>query len=524
MELNALNQVLDEVTKCQERGIHPLHRKLRDAGLLSGYRDRDKHRIRVIRRLLQDLHPHPITSVVYDIFNDMSGDGHTSQSNYKFVNRYLKTNPRYFEVRDVEGGVREVYGKKELIDLILDGITQKSGGTVSGFNRSNAQNLISKYTELTDPGRRILAEELSSYVERIDNYRLWFEAEYLDIRDSGPDSEIFRIPYATRFNSKKRTAKSFAQFNQALEFAREEYSNAVFMTLTTDPKQHESISDMADSISRNWNRLRSWMRYDSQNPNRPNQDFEYIKTLEFSEKGYPHLHVLAFDVETRGGKPYLIEKGLLSDRWDDLGQGEIVDLQSLVYESDLGDGYEVEEGFIAYSEAESGKSTGSGGSEDDSEIQSQTVGQYLGKYMSKTLGAIDKIPTWSSDSSEEEDSDSEDSGSEEDSDIGLSEIAKIGLYFSTQKKIFTKSQEIQEHISSYGDEETDDSDAETGKFVKIEFLGCYRIGDEPYRLSVESEPLSLAWLNKHKLSSSASAENSEGVPPPSEELSDFVPG
>jgi hypothetical protein len=107
----------------------------------------------------------------------------------------------------------------------------------------------------------------------------------------------------------------------------------------------------------------------------------------------------------------------------------------------------------------------------------------------------------------------------------LSEVAKIGLYFATQKKIFTKSQEIQEHISSYGeDEETDDSDAETAKFVRIEFLGCYKIGQEPYRLAVESEPLSLAWLNKHKLSSSASAENSEGVPPPSEELSDFVPG
>lgn len=516
MELSCLNQVLDEVEKCQEQGIHPLHRRMRKAGLLKGYRDRDKHRIRVIRRLLQDLHPHPIASVVYDIFNDMSGDGHTSQSNYKFVNRYLKANPQYFEVKDVDGGVREVHAKKELIDLILDGITQKSGGTVSGFNRSNAQNLISKYTELTDPGRRILAEELSSYVERIDNYRLWFEAEYLDIRDSGPDSEIFRIPYATRFNSKKRTAKSFAQFNQALEFAREEYSNAVFMTLTTDPKQHESISDMADSISRNWNRLRSWMRYDSQNPNRPNQDFEYIKTLEFSEKGYPHLHVLAFDVETRGGKPYLISKNMLSRKWNQLGQGKIVDLQTLVYNSDLGEDYSVDDGFINYAESE--KSQSSGGSGGD--IVKQTAGQYLGKYMSKTMGAIDKIPTWSSDSS-----DSDDSGSEEDSDIGLSEVAKIGLYFATNKKIVTKSQEIQEHISSYSeDEETDDSDAETAKFIKIEFLGCYRIGDEPYRLSVESEPLSLEWLNRHKLCVGRSPDESGGVPPPSEELSDFVPG
>jgi hypothetical protein len=438
---------------------------------------------------------------VSEVFEDISRERFNYQANYKFVKRYIEANPDFFEVRDPESGVQEVYAKKRTIDLILDGITQKSGGTVSGFNRSNAQNLISKYTELTDPGRRILAEELSSYVERIDNYRLWFEAEYLDTRASGPDSEIFRIPYATRFNSEKRTAKSFAQFNQGLEYARQNYDNAVFMTLTSDPKKHDSIADMADSISKNWNRLRSWMKYDSQDPNRPNQSFEYIKTLEFSKKGYPHLHVLAFGVESRGGKPYLISKNMLSNKWDSLGQGSIVDLQPLVYESDLGDGYEVEEGFIAYSEAESEKSTVSGGSEDDSEIQLQTVGQYLGKYMSKTLGAIDKIPTWSSDSSA-------DSGSEEDSDsIELSEVAKIGLYFATQKKIFTKSQEIQEHISSYSeDEETDDSDAETAKFVRIEFLGCYKIGDEPYRLSVESEPLSLEWLNRHKLCAARSPE------------------
>lgn len=537
VNLDWVDTVIEEIEECQVDGICIPHKKLRSAGLLTGYRERDKHRIYVLEHLLTNLCPQPIPSVVYDVFNnntDINDSAYSSESNYKFVNRYLKAHSSdFFHIRDVESGVREVYAKRELLDLILDSITVENQGSLTGFNRSNAQNWISQFSELTPGRRRVLAEELSEYVESINAHRLWFEVNYrgnLDISHakSLPDSETFSLPYKTRFNSEKRLAKSFAQFNQGLEFAREEYSNAVFLTLTTDPKKHESISEMADAISKNWSRLRSWMSYESQDERRPNlSNFDYIKTLEFTEKGYPHLHVLLFDMPVnKNGKPYLCPKNMLSNRWDELGQGRIVDMQSLTYDSNLGEEYDPEEGFIDYSESQKSTSETDLDEGDESEtdnISRQTAGQYLGKYLSKSYGAMSSISQWSPDGSEDSSSSdgSEDVGEDNDS-ISTSEIAKIALYFATRKKIWTKSQAIQEHISSYDDDDDeDDSDAEPPKFVEIEFIGCYRKGREPYRLLVESEQLCPEWLNKHKLSSSAGAENSESVPPPAE-MSDFA--
>jgi hypothetical protein len=527
MNLDWVDTVIEEIEECQRDGIHPIHSKLRNAGLLTGYRERDVHRIYVLEHLLnRNTCPQGIAYMTDNLLKDVTSEDYSYMSNYKFLSRYIKSNPEYFDLREPESsrkGNNAAYAKQKTIDLILGGITQKSysqgtgnGGSLSGTNRACCQNLISKYTEVTDLGRRILANQLSSYVNRINEYNLYFEARYLDKRVSNDKSEIFRVPYETRFNSESRTNHMYARFNDALDYARDTYDNAVFFSLTSDPKRFDSIDEMADAISQNWNRLRSWMRYDSQNPDRPNCDFQYIKTLEFSEKGYPHLHVLAFDVPTRGGKPYLIRKGLLSNRWNELGQGKIVQMDALKYCDNLGDGYTVDEGFINYAEIEEA-------SESDSadEIQSQTAGQYVGKYVSKTFGAIDSIEDYSV-PSESDETGSECSADDEiDNPISTAEMAKIALYFATNKKILTYSQEFREHVSEYYDEDDDEDENDLSEFVRIEFLGCYRWGDEPYRLSVESEPLSLEWLNKHKISSSAPAENAESVPPPAE-MSDFA--
>ncbi|WP_241432648.1 MULTISPECIES: hypothetical protein [Haloarcula] len=86
---------------------------------------------------------------------------------------------------------------------------------------------------------------------------------------------------------------------------------------------------------------------------RPRDRPDYIKALEFTERGYPHLHVLFFDVLTRDEDvmPWLCDKPEVAVKWADYGQGEIVDVYPLTYLDDL-DSLDPEfqsgEGFVGW--------------------------------------------------------------------------------------------------------------------------------------------------------------------------------
>jgi hypothetical protein len=70
---------------------------------------------------------------------------------------------------------------------------------------------------------------------------------------------------------------------------------------------------------------------------RPRERLEYLKVLEWTNNGYPHLHVLFSDPPAResDGMPWLIDKAELSERWEHYGAGKVVDTYPLVYRDDL---------------------------------------------------------------------------------------------------------------------------------------------------------------------------------------------
>jgi hypothetical protein len=70
---------------------------------------------------------------------------------------------------------------------------------------------------------------------------------------------------------------------------------------------------------------------------RPRESLEYLKVLEFTENGYPHLHALFADPPRResDGMPWLMDKAELSHRWEQYGMAKVVDLYPMVYRDDL---------------------------------------------------------------------------------------------------------------------------------------------------------------------------------------------
>jgi hypothetical protein len=484
----------------------------RDAGdYMAELTTRDADRARIVKRLSAAPEGLMVRTLVSEVVKGQRVsecerfDG--SDADYQFVYRFVtaleENDPALVDCETVDG-LKRVVPTIGLLDLISEGITQtNSQSDAQLYDRQFAELLLQRAGEVSSRGRETLESSLQRYIDRIEDYRLLFDVQMVG-RRGGATTERMTKDYKTRFNSQGRIRKQWARFNQSLEHAYDRYDNAVLMTLTTDPGTTDdpdrpdprSLWEMIrgpngdDGISHNFNRLLSFMDSDpstiadsrgeftAEYPHatgRPRKRPPYLKALEFSEKGYPHLHVLMFDVPTRhDGMPYLIDKQELSDKWSDYGQGQIVDLYPLTFRDDLdelegqpfgtktvpledddGETEQVEmpiqEGFVDWyrygshdldddeiaARARSHDLIEFHVSEDDDSqesMQQKTAGSYLGKYLSATFGALldageesydgdgyaDKISTW-----------------------------KLGMYWATNKRFWSVSRDIQKGIERH---------------------------------------------------------------------------
>ncbi len=127
------------------------------------------------------------------------------------------------------------------------------------------------------------------------------------------------IPYQTRFNTESRARSSVDRLETALETATERHNSAVVLTLTTDTKRFESVSEAADGLSKAKGRLMSWLATDYQLGHRPDN----LSVLEFTEAGLPHLHLVFFGVS------WVAPQSQISAKWDDYGQGSVVRVRTV---------------------------------------------------------------------------------------------------------------------------------------------------------------------------------------------------
>ena len=440
--------------------------------------ERDEQRVRIAKFLAEHPEGTPLTHVVSYAVKGVSpeqcerveGSDADYQFAYRFVNDLAEPEEPY--VRKSEpSGVLMVTPTLRLLDLITEGITQTANADDLLYDREFLRNRLSMVDSVDDRLRDLLEDGFTSYLNRIEDYRLLFDVYMVDSRGAESTRRMTKR-YKTRFNDQGRISKQFARFNDALEYGYEHAENAVLCTLTTDPKRQDSLLDGIESINENFNRLLSYFdsdpstkgdtrdegtvgwrpELDDEVTGRPRNRPEYIKALEFSDKGYPHLHVLFFDVPTRDkdGMPWLCDKGEVKAKWTDYGQAEIVDMYPLVYRDDLADlepEFQSDEGFVdwyRFGDHDHGEAWIRDRTQahdliefgDDADEMEATAGGYLGKYLSVTFGSL----LDATESFEEPDD------AERETYADKAATWKLALYWATNRRFWSCSKAITEGI------------------------------------------------------------------------------
>ncbi len=200
-------------------------------------------------------------------------------------------------------------GRRAYVDLIRGRLAPKQNSNHeenSGFlsYRLLAEDLVRDELFLNDDKYLELEELFTQYLESID-------AKVIVLRHREEREKFALLGYKTRFTDEKRRRKLLARYDHAWRYATKHFRNGVFLTLTTDPSRFSSIYEATMAISWAWNSFMSWLQ------KRLGRRPPYIKVLEFTQKGLPHLHVVFFDVG------YLADHEEITEEWNRLGQGII---------------------------------------------------------------------------------------------------------------------------------------------------------------------------------------------------------
>ena len=391
----------------------------------------------------------PIQQVVTDVFGD---DGDDSKICARTARRFFERYPELFKT-DSRGDMTWVQPRLGCFKSVNLRQQYASGKTSVGRGDDSNPSPNSSKTVATDSGGdqdlhiggddgagKYAKERTQSY---LDNYLMvdsdsvkksllkQFATGKAGTEDKwqifrrlrGSGDPYLRLPYKTRFNDDSRARSIRLTFEQALERAGNRYNRAVVLTLTTDPKRHDGLSDALESLSDNKARLMSWLSTDYQLGHRPAN----LTALEFTESGLPHLHVVLFGVA--GG----ISQKQLSEKWRGYGQASVVDLRQAKTTH-----------------------TGTQWRLHDDDAGTQTLRQYLGK-------AIRGLQTVASADAEE---------LRDRIDAGDVSLWKQALYWATERQYVTCSPSLRAS--------NDDGDGDSLPAIKIwEFVGVARAEEIP---------------------------------------------
>ncbi len=264
--------------------------------------DRAHDWTRVYKYLLDNPSGVPLSRLCECLFGDISSEGRTySTKDYEATRRFLESSD--IAVLNVSGPQISAQPSLEAFSLDLGKqISNRNAeqptealespkNTVSGqlqlshkeFTRSLVSAIDGIHSVET---AQTVARPYLRYLDSIEDKHLIFEDQTM------PAENYMLMPYHTRFNDEKRCADQWRRYHNAWDRATDRYTDGVHLTLTTDPNRYDSIKAMTDGIFKAWGKLLETLN------NRYGGDsrLDYIRALEWTTKGYPHLHVVVFGV------------------------------------------------------------------------------------------------------------------------------------------------------------------------------------------------------------------------------------
>jgi hypothetical protein len=364
---------------------------------------------RIWRYLLNTPSGAPISKIVEDLFGiDTGCEDSTYQREYKFVSRFVESAPIF----KIDRGQSFIRVEPRPAAFHLTSPKQRSNTDAVGRSSDQADQpdqpqiveqdaaaievderprefarrfLDSRgCTEITESRAQLLERQFAAYREQIaDRWNI-----LKNIRDQHP--EYLLVPYNTLYNSESRVADNWRRYHSAWTEATREHSVGVQVTLTTDPKRFDSLQEMADATSENFNRFMSWVRrrladrcddlgteghnlrecpHCEEYGERP----DFIKVLEWTDAGRPHLHIIFFGID------WLAPQQEIAREWG-RHQAGVVDVRTVRKQpARNGDGIEVDGHELVW------MSTG------DETTESKNEKAHMGKYLGEQMPASQSV-------------------------------------------------------------------------------------------------------------------------------------
>lgn len=377
-------------------------------------------------RILQYLRNHPegvpLVELVRDLF--YSSDSHqvkpSQDAHYRFALRYAEESEHVKIDRGLD--VLQVEPRPSAFHLSSRKHFSNTDA-VGRFPKNWTQNFLETFDLLTPGRKEVIERQFVEYLKQIED-------RYAVMEHKFKDDDYVLAKYRTLYNDLSRAADNRRRYQETWENATREYSEGVFVTLTTDPRKFDNLADMADGISENFNRLMSWLQ--RRLGNRP----DYVKVLEWTGRGRPHLHVVFFGVD------WLVHQSELSRYWDKY-QARVVDIRKVdrvaVGGAHSTDAVNVDGGSYVWLS----RNPETGETRDEK--------SHLGKYLSKQMPAEEDV-------GEVEDRVGEDEG-----------LWCTALFWATGKHFWSSSQalKVEEEVGLLPD------------LPEYEFRGSARYGDIP---------------------------------------------
>lgn len=139
--------------------------------------------------------------------------------------------------------------------------------------------------------------------------------------------EVIGFDYSTRFNDYAKGIERLKRYEHAHDKSLEEFSEATFVTLTTDPSKFPNLWKANRHSPIAWN---TFMQILTAELGHRKTRAKYMIAFEYTKTGLLHIHALIFGRRYLHSPKKWEERDWISEKWNQsCGQGRIVDSYGL---------------------------------------------------------------------------------------------------------------------------------------------------------------------------------------------------